>query len=271
MKLKAYAKVNFILKVIGENEKHYHLLQMLNAKITLYDEIVIQKNNSQQDNLIFKRAPLTQEKDNLVLNVLAFFKNKFHIQDCFDIIIDKKIPIGAGVGGGSADVAAIIKYLGDVYQINVKESNLLKKLSLYGADIPYGLFDEPAIVEGIGEKVTPVDFHFDSTFIYIYPHIIASTREIFNNQKKISTVLTHQELISMVENKQFQNDLEDTTIEIYPQLRAIIQEIRQIACVQMTGSGSSLLVFGKDIDSIYYFLKQKYPQFMIQKVNMIKE
>lgn len=271
MKLKAYAKVNFILKVVGENEYHYHLLQMLNAKITLFDEVVIQKNTNHQDNLFFNHSSLTQEKDDLVLKVLIFFKNRFQIRDCFDITITKQIPVGAGVGGGSADAAAVLKYLGSIYGIDIKDPIFLKELAAYGADIPYALFDEPAIVEGIGEKITPTNFHFDSTFIYVYPNIIASTCEIFDNQKKFSTLLTHEELLSMAKNRQFQNDLEGSTMEIYPQLRMVIEEIRKIADVQMTGSGSSLLVFGNNIDHIYYCLKKQYPQFMIQKVNIIKE
>lgn len=271
MNLKAYAKVNLILRVVGENEKHYHLLQMLNAKITLYDEIMIQKNNSREDTLLFQGAPLTPEKDNLVLRVLSFFKNKFHIQDTFDIVIIKQIPIGAGVGGGSADVGAILKYLSDIYQIDVKEPDFLNELSIYGADIPYALFDEPAIVEGIGEKITPIDFYIDSSFIYVYPNIVASTCEIFRHQKKISPVLSYEELVLMGKKRQFQNDLECATIQIYPQLRTIIEEIKKIADVQMTGSGSSLLVFGEDIDYIYHCLKKQYPEFVIQQVNIIKE
>ena len=271
MNLKAYAKINLILKVVGENEKHYHLLQMLNAKITLYDEIMINKNHSQEDTLLFQGAPLTPEKDNLVLRVLAFFKNKYHIQDTFDIVITKQIPIGAGVGGGSADVAAILKYLGDIYQIDLKEPTFLNELSIYGADIPYALFDGPAIVEGIGEKITPIHFQFDLPFIYVYPNIVVSTCEIFYHQKKISTALSHKELVLMGENRQFQNDLEYATIQVYPQLYTIIEDIRKIADVQMTGSGSSLLVFGENIDSIYHYLKKQYPEFLVQLVNIIKE
>ncbi|MCM1260836.1 MAG: 4-(cytidine 5'-diphospho)-2-C-methyl-D-erythritol kinase [Prevotella sp.] len=271
MNLKAYAKVNLILRVVGKNEKHYHLLQMLNAKITLYDEIVIEKNDRQEDTLRFQGAPLTPEKDNLILRVLAFFKNKYHIQDAFDIVIIKQIPIGAGVGGGSADVAAILKYLGDIYQIDVKEPAFLSELSMYGADIPYALFDGPAIVEGIGEKVTPIHFQFDSPFIYVYPNMIASTSEIFRHQKKMSTALSHEELTLMGENRRFQNDLECATIQTYSQLGTIIEEIRKIADVQMTGSGSSLLVFGTNIDYIYDCLKKQYPEFVIQLVNIIKE
>lgn len=271
MNLKAYAKVNLILRVVDENEHHYHLLQMLNAKMTLYDEIIIQNNDVQEDTLRFQGAPLTPEKDNLILRVLAFFKTKYHIQDTFDILVIKQIPIGAGVGGGSADVAAILKYLGDRYQINVKDPILLDELSIYGADIPYALFDGPAIVEGIGEKITPIDFQFDLPFIYIYPNIIASTCEIFQHQEKISFALSHEELIMMAKNGQWQNDLEDATVQIYPQLRTIIEDIRKIADVQMTGSGSSLLVFGKHIDEIAQYLKKQYPEFLIQIVTMIKE
>lgn len=278
--VKAYAKVNLILKVVGLNDNRYHLLQMLNARINIYDEIEIDKINSNIDQLEFKNSDLNSKRDSLVLDVLNYFKNYFHIKDHFKITIYKKIPIGAGLGGGSCDVGAILNYLATLYQVDVFEENFFSKLKEYGADIPYSLYMEPCIVEGIGEKITKVSDltnesfeYINSRFIYIYPNLKVETKKVFENNTVFSNPIIHQEMLGRIRKEKylaFTNDLTRACIKSYESFKDVFQEVKEYGCSVMSGSGSSILLFTDNVDDIYIKLKNRYPTFYIKIVEIIK-
>lgn len=272
--IKAYAKANLILKVVGKNELNYHLLQMLNIRINIYDEIEVKKINQKKDQIKFLNSTLSFKKDTLVLDVLQYFKEYFGIQDCFEIVITKNIPIGAGLGGGSCDVGAILNYLSHIYHVNVFEDDFIYHLKQFGADILYALYMEPCIVEGIGDKITITKFRFNQEFIYIYPNIIASTKEVFKNNKVFHQKISHRELIDSIEKKgiyAFNNDLEEACEQTYPKFKTIIDEIRIFGHATMSGSGSSILLFCEEVDKTYDELTKKYADFYIKKVRLVEE
>lgn len=278
--IKAYAKVNLILKVVGLNDNKYHLLQMLNARINIYDEIEIEKITSKADQLEFKNSDLNPQKDNLVLKVLNYFKVYFQINDCFKITIYKNIPIGAGLGGGSCDVGAILTYLANLYKVDVFEEKFFAKLKEYGADIPYSLYMEPCIVEGIGERITKLSEitnesieYIDSKFIYMYPNIKVETKKVFDNNCVFSKTVSHQEILDKIKKENyfaFINDLTSACEKAYESFKNIIQEVTEYGYAVMSGSGSSILIFTDNIDDIYTKLKNKYPTFYIKIVEIIK-
>lgn len=278
--IKAYAKANLILKVVGLNDNKYHLLQMLNARINIYDEIKIEKITSNIDQLEFKNSNLDPQKDTLVLKVLNYFKAYFQINDCFKITIYKNIPIGAGLGGGSCDVGAILVYLANLYKVDVFEENFFAKLKEYGADIPYSLYMEPCIVEGIGEKITKLSDmtnesmeYINSKFIYMYPNIKVETKKVFENNYIFSKSLSHQEILDKIKKESyfaFTNDLTSACENTYESFKNIIQEVKEYGYSVMSGSGSSILIFTGNIDDVYMELKNKYPTFYIKIVEIIK-
>ena len=110
MNLKAYAKINIYLKVVSKID-NYHLLKMINAKIDLFDEIEIIESN--KDELIFVNSILDARKDNLILTIINYFQERFLIKKHYQITINKRIPIMAGLGGGSSDCAEIIKFINE--------------------------------------------------------------------------------------------------------------------------------------------------------------
>jgi len=271
--IKAYAKINLILKVVGKNEKNYHLLQMLNARINLYDSITIKKSDKESE-LVFLQSNLDPKKDHLVLDVVNYFKDYFDIKDNFTITIKKRIPIGAGLGGGSCDVGAILKFLAKQYQVNIYQEEFIDKLKTYGADIPYALYINPCIVEGVGEKITQVDFHYPHSFIYIYPNIHASTKEVFQNNQTYSQKMSIEEILLMTKEKgvkAFTNDLQEACENTYPAFQKIMNEIKKEGYVVMSGSGSSILLFHENINRIYKKIKKLYPDFCIKKIKIVRE
>lgn len=272
--IKAYAKVNLILRVIGKNENQYHLLQMLNARINIYDEIEIIKLEQGQDQLLFLNSTLSSDTDTLVLDVLHYFKHYFKIQDCFQITITKHIPVGAGLGGGSCDVGAILQYLGQFYHMNIFVEPFLYGLQQFGADILYALYMKPCIVEGIGDRVTEVNYFFPQEFLCIYPNLVASTKEVFQNNEIFHPEISHQELMNAIKMNGFQafyNDLEEACARTYPIFQTIMDEIRTYGHAIMSGSGSSIIVFCDDVERVYNELTKKYKHFYIKKVKLVEE
>ena len=238
MKLKAFAKINFWLKVVGLAENGYHNLQMLNAKIDLYDEILITKNQLGIDTLSFLNSPLNPTKDDLVLKAFSFVKDLYGINDTFDIQITKHIPIGAGLGGGSADAGCVIKYLLDIYHIAYDEAELNDKLKNISADLPYALWESKAFVENIGEKITKVDW-------------------------EIPQILKEKGF------KAFENDLTSAAFKLNPKLEKLYLELKSQAFCVMSGSGSSFILISENLDDIYHKLKKEYKDYFIRKVKVL--
>lgn len=264
MKYLAYAKINLRLEVEKKLENGYHLLHMLNAKVSLADELEINESNSNQ--ITFSCDNLNKLENNICLNVLNEICNLYHIKKRFNIYIKKNIPQGAGLGGGSSDVAAIINFLDEYCNLNL---SLDKKIQIglkYGADVPYCLINDLAYVSGIGEKITTINTKFDSRIVIIYPDLFVSTKDVFKNVKKYSSPLNLQKLKELVLEKDFNsllyNDLEDAAFTIYPSLKEIKTDLQNFGQVVMSGSGSTMLLIPNkrfDIEQ----LKDKYPTFKI--------
>lgn len=276
MKIRAYAKVNLILKVIDKMANGYHELQMLNTKINIYDEIDIEQTNENVDELYFQNSNLDSKKDNLVLKCLKLVKDIYNIRDSYKIIITKNIPTGAGLGGGSSDAAHVVRYILERYEIK-KEKKLIDELSKLGADIPFFLYDGICIVEGIGEKVTECKINIPKEFVLVNPNIWISTKDVFNSNIKKSLKLSHSDLIRQVENTgclSFVNDLENACFGLNNELEQIKNNLNKIAYCTMSGSGSTMLLFdinndSKKIDKIYNECIRLYPNYYIKKVEIL--
>ena len=122
MNLKAFANANLILKVIGEENK-YHLLQMLNVRINVFDEIAINVNKKKTDVLKYENTNLDPNKDDLIIRALNLFRKSFDIDEYYDIVVKKEIPIGAGLGGGSCDVGTILRYVASLHNVDIYNEN----------------------------------------------------------------------------------------------------------------------------------------------------
>lgn len=275
MILKAFAKLNLILKVIGKNIDNYHLLQMLNIKIDLYDEIHIEENKLNKDILLFNNSNLDGTKDNLIIKALDIYREYYNINKYYSIEVFKNIPIGAGLGGGSCDVGTILQYLSKEHNVNIFQQDFINKLAKIGADIPYSLYNNACIVEGIGEIIKPVSLDIKDDFIILYPNIHSKTVDIFKNNKLISNKIDMCYVINEINQSNYkllENDLELSTFEIYPKLLEIKENtLKSSNKVVMSGSGSTLVIFSLDIDKTYNELKYQYPDFIIKKVKQIKE
>ncbi len=239
MKLCSPAKLNLRLKVVGKLENGYHELEMLNIRYPLNDYIYIKEDNV--NSLEFIDSSLDGSIDNLVLKVLSYLQDTYHIQKRYNIKIEKHIPVGAGLGGGSSNAASIIKFINEEHNLNLSINDLIKIGIKFGADIPYCLFDEPCIVRGIGEKIKQVELNLKEELIIVNPNIYISTKDVFVNNKKISpkTDIDVKNYLSYLEN-----DLEESAFIVSKELKQVKEYLLSLNVkkVVMSGSGSTFIL-----------------------------
>lgn len=270
MKYLAYAKINIRLNVLGKKENNYHDLYMLNAKTTLCDEIEIIK--SDVNKVKYSIEKLNNLENDLCLNVLNEMKIKYSITDNYYIYIKKNIPMGAGLGGGSSDVACIINAIDEINNLNL---SLEEKISIglkYGADVPYCLINEPAIVEGIGEKITILNQSLKQNIIIVYPNIHVSTKEVFEKVINYSNSLDLETVKKYIYNNEYDkllvNDLEEPSFKLNKELKQIKDVLVKYCPTIMSGSGSSMLMFTND-ENIFFEVKKVFPNYEIFKAEII--
>lgn len=241
MKRKAYAKANLMLRVIAKDSSGYHQLQMINTKIHIYD--IIKLSKAKKNQVIFKK--IKNISPEFILKVIQQFNDIYNIKEKYKITIYKKIPVGSGLGGGSADAATIINML---YEYNNIEESIENKITYFknlGADIPYMFFNSPAIVEGVGEKIYMIEKINLDNYLFIYPNIDVSTKKVFEMNNKYSDKISHEKINEYIykEKDMFQNDLEEAAFKIYPELKQVKEKLDKYGKVWMSGSGSTFIIY----------------------------
>ena len=179
--LKAYAKINLGLDVLGTLPDGYHEVKMVMQSISLYDKVNIKKNDSGTINVKTNLSYLPVNGDNLVYKAAYIMKEKYNIQDGFDIDLFKFIPVAAGMAGGSTDAAAVFKGINIMYNLNATEEELMELGVTIGADIPYCIMGGTALACGIGEKLTRLPGCPKCYFVIGKPYVNVSTKYVYEN------------------------------------------------------------------------------------------
>jgi 4-diphosphocytidyl-2-C-methyl-D-erythritol kinase len=249
--LKSYAKINLFLHITGKNKTGYHQLESAFSYIDLFDKIEI--SLSDQEKLIGNYN--IPEGENIILKALAFFRAKYKItsNDKFHIKHDKQIPIGAGLGGGSSNAAAILKFLYDFYE--VKESkeekiNLSKKL---GADVPFFMNDHSRFIEGIGE-IYGAKLNLEGLpLIIVKPHTSLLTENVFKNFNEKFEEPQNLKTLDWQTLQSTKNNLTQAATKLCPEIKEILSQNPDPKNIitRMTGSGSTCFYLFKN-DKTYF-------------------
>lgn len=240
---RAYAKINLLLSVVGlDPSSNYHFLQMVSQKINLHDIVKIKISN--ENRLIFHNEPLLNSNtDNQVLACCISFCKKYNISNNHQIDIYKRIPVGAGLGGESADISAVLQILVEMYNIDSNTSDFKSFVSSFGSDVPFMFYiSSGAIVEGFGELLTKVLLPIQPIAI-IYPNQGLSTKEVFESATVLNTRISHEELLSKIKAKEYKNDLMTICIKKLPTIESNIIKASNYGIACMTGSGSSIVLY----------------------------
>lgn len=270
MKIRAYAKVNLALDVVGKRDDGYHDLKMVMAPITLHDLIYVNKTDK---GIIIKSnsSILPTNKKNIMYKVVVRMKEMFNIEGGVEIYIYKHIPTQAGLGGGSADGAAILHAMNKLYELNQTNEQLAAIGKEIGADIPFCVHNRFAYVEGIGEKLKFIDNRFEAHILLVKPRKGVSTKKAFEGLK--IEEIEHQDCEKMVEGikndnyrmvvENMKNSLEPGAIKSVAEIQDIKDKLLELGFdnAMMTGSGSCVFGITRDIDVLEkgnkYFSNEK--------------
>ncbi len=271
----APAKLNLNLFIKGKNKNGYHLLESDICFLELTDKIYIKKSNKD----LFNQSKTPNNfnidpNDNLIFKAINQFRilTKWNIK--FEVYLDKKIPIGAGLGGGSADAASTLILLRNLYnkEHNIKKIDVstLYKIGIdLGSDVPACLHSKDLRLGGYGNKITRTKVMNNYYFLLINPKINLSTREVFQ-QYDASNSNESNIPDARFGNINIHNSLLSSAIDLAPQISSVLshlQKSKTITAYGMTGSGSTCFGIFKNINEIIKFLeffnKQDNPNYFI--------
>ena len=257
MFVKANAKINVYLDVVGKRKDGYHDLDMVMLPLELHDTIEVEYLPYLTETyVVCDRVDHTETSYDSIRKTLNLLREKYGFAHNFNITIHKEIPICAGLGGGSSNAAAVLKAFEKIIKIKMEPEDELKFCLALGADVPFCMNNAPAHVQGIGEKLEPINLKDQYSVLIIKPKTGLSTPKVFGESDKYK--LKHgnsKDVIKALEEgndellaQSMFNSLEEVSSAMCPE----IQEVRKILendgfkCVVMTGSGSCVFALTKD-------------------------
>ena len=258
---KAYAKINLFINVVGARQDGYHDLEMINAKIDLFDTVKIEELDSPGLVIVKSNDLFLSNQNNLVIESARYMIREYAPDKGVTVTIQKVIPFGAGLAGNSVDAAAIIRGINKLFKLNLSLEKMQKLGIKFGADIPYCLVNYPAIVEGIGGKITKFDMDFSSyKVLLVNPREYISTQDIFTlgnrfgfenvRMKNIRKTIQKNNVDEFVKN--IHNALQQTAINNNKKVEETYNHIKDELGEEgltMTGSGSTFIKLFKGDDS----------------------
>lgn len=251
--LKAFAKINLTLDVLGLRPDNYHQVEMIMQGIDLYDLITIEKIDDPGIHLNCSCKEL-ETKENLAYRAVQLLKEEFPQVEGIKISLQKAIPVAAGLAGGSTDAAGVLLGLNEIFALQLTGEQLQDFAGLLGSDIPFCLDPQTTLAQGRGEVLTKLPPCPELWMTLVKPPFGVSTKEVYTFFDNIK-VLKRPNLESAVkalENKQkaelfstMENVLEEATFQLYPQMKQWAEKLKAMGALKvlMSGSGPTLLAF----------------------------
>ena len=251
--LKALAKINLGLDVVRRREDGYHEVRMIMQTIHLYDRLDIKRTKESgiqiQTNLSF----LPVNENNLIYKAAKLLMDEFSITDGVSVKLDKRIPVAAGMAGGSTDAAAMLFGMNRLFSLGLTKRQLMERGVQIGADVPYCIMRGTALAEGIGEELSPLAPMVKCPVLIAKPSISVSTKFVYQNLKLDDTTV-HPDIDLLIEDIRAKNlydiaahmgnVLETVTIPNYPVIDEIKKHMLSHGAVGAMMSGSGPTVFG---------------------------
>jgi len=277
----APAKINLFLHITGQREDGYHLLQTVFRLLDYYDTIYLKTTNTSAIKRVNEIAGVPEEND-LCVRAAQLLQKHTGCQLGAEIFVDKKIPMGGGLGGGSSDAATVLLALNQRWQLDLPREELLALGLQLGADVPFFIYGSNAWAEGIGEQLQAISLH-DAYYVVLTPNVHVSTAKIFSNNQltkntipkkiaafsEIAKLSTQNSALGNISGE-FTNQLEKVVCSIYPEVKACLDWLKQYGDARMSGSGASVFLEVTDqevANSIYQQKPKEYFGFVAKGLN----
>ena len=264
------------LRVIKKLNNGYHNMISLITFCDLYDVITISEIRNLKDKISFsgKFKKGINKKSNTTTKILNLLRRTKLIKNqAFKINIEKNIPHGSGLGGGSSNAANLLNYFDSKMRLKLSKDKIKRLAAKIGFDVPINLERRNTFLTGKRNEILRLNQKFRLNLLIVYPNLICSTKKIYEKNKEISRlkpqssfyIKNNKKLINFL--KKEHNDLEKTVVQIYPKIKKIIYYIKsQKGCYfsRVTGSGSACIgIFSNMKNAIYAqkLIKLKYPKY----------
>lgn len=255
IQLKALAKINLGLDVLRRREDGYHEVKMIMQTIGLHDDLEIRKTKTSGIQVKTNLYYLPTNENNLVYKAAKLLMDEFQIRDGVSIQLKKRIPVAAGMAGGSSDGAAVLWGINQMYGLGLSMQALMERGVRLGADVPYCIQRGTALAEGIGEKLSVLPPMPKCTILIAKPGISVSTKFVYENlHANDLKPEQHPDVDSMIEAmrqkdlgllcSRMGNVLETVTIPAYPVINEIKRTMMDNGAIGSMMSGSGPTVFG---------------------------
>ena len=251
--IKSYAKINMSLHVVKKMKNGYHKLKMINTLIDLYDEISFEPCD---EIVVSMSKDICLMEDNLCYKIALYLKNRYQIDKGIKIFIDKHIPDGGGLGGGSSDAACVLEYLNECWNLKLSKKQMINIAKQFGCDIPFFINKNISYVKGYGEKIKTLKLkENNSNILLVIPNFKINTKVLYQNFKefrKDRTKLFLKNIKKGIYIGMF-NDLETTADKLnnnkISELKKQIENSGVTKAV-MSGSGSTIVGYIEEENKI---------------------
>lgn len=247
LRLVSPAKVNLRLEILKKREDGYHELRSILQKINLHDLLHFSLKKERGISITTDHPNLPVGKGNLVYQAVQSILKKSDYQGGVLIEIEKRIPLGAGLGGGSSNAATALKAMNQLLKIDLPKKELMRMGLEIGADVPFFFFEGAAIVSGIGERLKKIELP-GLWYVLIYPNFEVSTRWAYQNfilTKRQFHFNLHKLLRTPKEiSRLLWNDLEEVVSREYPQIGVMKKMLYSAGALGTLMTGSGPTVFG---------------------------
>ena len=277
----AKSKINLSLNLNGIKNDGYHDLISFICFGSFSDQLRLKPSKSFSYEINSSMKDITF-KDDLVLKVIHKIKKTYDLEDLpkIDLILEKNIPLGSGLGGGSADAAATIRLMNKFLDLGMNQDEMCSFGVDLGTDIPACIISKPLVAYGAGERIVKVDFEKKYQMLIVYPNIEISTKEVFKLVKPVKSKILDLnktkktiDLFNLENNDSFlknlSNDLQVYATEAYPILKNVIDvlNLNKSFFSRMTGSGSACFGFFEDklINKAIKNITKEYPDWIVKK------
>lgn len=220
--IKARAKVNLNLEIVGKRDDGYHNIKSVFQKINLYDELYIKKTKTNDLELQTNVEELNN-KENIIYKAYVALKERYKTISGVQVKLNKKIPMQAGLAGGSTDCASFILGMNQLFELKLSKEEIEKIGKKLGADVVACFYNKALVAEGIGEIITPIQTQLKYYLVIIKPEISCNTKEMYkkiDEENEIRQLESDNKIIKALEN----NQLEIVAQNLYNIFESVIEE-----------------------------------------------
>ena len=247
LKFSSPAKLNLFLKIINKKNDGYHNLQSIFQLINLQDDIYIKIRYQDSQINVSNSSLLIKPENDLAFKAAHLMLSNQKLGA--DIFINKEIPIGAGLGGGSSNAATVMMAINKLAKLNISKADLIKSSLKLGADIPFFINGKNSWVEGVGEILYDIKIP-NFSYILVVPNLSINTKTIFNGFELTNSVIPLKIASSYkaAEHDLIKNDLQDTVIQKYKKMTVLLDWMKAFGNAKMSGTGSSIFIRAKNLN-----------------------